>query len=294
MPHLASPVSPFLSTSTMTVASATSDLSAASPEDAHGVLVVSPPEAHPAETCLEDPRLAALARLAADAQLRLRRAEEALAEQRLLAREADHRIANGLQLIHCALSLQAVAAPAGVARDAIRAAARSVAATAEAHRHLYSGAALGPTQDVTADAVAYLSALVRKLALTSAQDGHAANCEVRLRAEPGAADAVPAGMLSRLGLVVAELVTNAQKHGAGPVLVELCAGSEAEGGGAVVAVSDRGAGFPLGFDPSACDGESLGMQLLCALARPGRIWVDPADSHRIVAHLLDRTASCST
>ena len=55
-------------------------------------------------------RLEALQRLAMNARRRSRRAEEALAEQRLLTREADHRVANGLQLVHCALSLHAAAA----------------------------------------------------------------------------------------------------------------------------------------------------------------------------------------
>jgi two-component sensor histidine kinase len=215
-----------------------------------------------------------------------------LAEQRLLAREADHRVANGLQLIHCALSLQATAAPDGVAQQAIRAAARSVAAIAEGHRHLYGPAALGPTPDASPDAVAYLGALLRKFSSIAARDEQIADCAVVLRAEPGAAAAVSAGMLPRLGLVTAELVTNALKHGVGPVLVQLRPGGE-EGGGAVVAVSDQGAGFPVGFDPATCDGGSLGMRLLTVLARPGRIWVDPADRRRILVHLLDRTALAS-
>jgi two-component sensor histidine kinase len=219
------------------------------PEEGCDVLVVAPPEPRPAEP-YEDRRLATLARIAEEARLRLRHAEAALAEQRLLAREADHRVANGLQLIHCALSLQATAAPEGVAREAIRAAARSVAAIAEAHRHLYSPAALGPTPESSPDAVAYLGALVCKLAPIATGDGQVASREVALRAEPDAAGVVPAGMLPRLGLVTAELVTNALKHGAGPVLVELRSGGEAEGG-AVVAVSDQGAGFPQGFDPAA-------------------------------------------
>src|SRR4051812_12169040 len=49
-------------------------------------------------------RLEALQRLAVNARRQRRRAEEALAEQRLLTREADHRVANGLQLVHSTLS----------------------------------------------------------------------------------------------------------------------------------------------------------------------------------------------
>lgn len=258
-----------------------------------GVLVVAPPEPLPAVVHKADHRLATLAHIATETRLRLRHAEEALAEQRLLAREADHRVANGLQLIHCALLLKATAAPDGVAREAIRAAAQSVEAIAEAHRHLHGCARLSPTAGTTPDAVAYLDALVHKLSLTAVPNRQAVDRTVLLRAEPGAAGAVPAGMLPRLGLIAAELVTNALKHGAGPVLVELRPGSEAEGGGAVVTVSDQGAGFPLGFDPAACNGRSLGMRLLIALARPGRIWVDPADRRRILVQLLNRTAPSS-
>ncbi len=44
------------------------------------------------------------------------------------------------------------------------------------------------------------------------------------------------------------------------------------------------------FDPATCNGRSLGMRLLVALARPGRVWVDPADGRRILVRLLDRAA----
>src|SRR4051812_21407478 len=91
-----------------------------------------------------------LGRIAADAQQRLRHAEEALAEQRILTREADHRVANALQLIHGTLSLQAAAAPDS-AREAILAAARSVAAAAQAHRHLYGATAARPCPETVPD-----------------------------------------------------------------------------------------------------------------------------------------------
>lgn len=112
--------------------------------------------------------------------------------------------------------------------------------------------------------------------------------KIALRAEPDTARAVTAGLLPRLGLITAELITNALKHGAGPVLVELRLG---EGGGVVVAVSDQGPGFPASFNPAACKGSSLGMRLLVSLARPGRVWVDPADRRRILVQLKDRAPS---
>src|SRR5690349_19517488 len=116
----------------------------ARPRAAPGGLTVTSPKPRPAKPP-KDRRVAALVRIAAKARKRLRHAEEALAEQRLLAREADHRVANWLQLLHSTLSLQAAAAPDGASREAIRAAASSVTVAAEAHRHLHTSVALRPT-----------------------------------------------------------------------------------------------------------------------------------------------------
>src|SRR4051812_10882372 len=102
------------------------------------------PQPYSAAISQKNDRFAALQRLAMNARRRWRRAEEALAEQRLLTREADHRVANGLQLVHCTLSLHAANASDEAAREAIRAAARSVAAAADAHRHLHASRAHGP------------------------------------------------------------------------------------------------------------------------------------------------------
>ena len=234
-------------------------------------------------------RLVALQRLAVNARRQRRRAEEALAEQRLLTREADHRVANGLQLVHCTLSLHAAVASEDAAREAIHAAARSVAAAAEAHRHLYAAGAHGSGTETTPDAEVYLRTLLHKLSLTGSGHGITATREVTLRAEPGFGTALPAGLLPRLGLITAELVTNALKHGTGSVLLELRSGTMTEGGGAVIAVSDQGVGFAPEFNPNACEGGSLGMRLVNALARPGRAWVDPEDRRRILVQLLDRS-----
>jgi two-component sensor histidine kinase len=241
-----------------------------------------------AATSKKNDRFAALQRLAVNARRRCRRAEGALAEQRLLTREADHRVANGLQLVHCTLSLHAAAASDEAAREAIRAAARSVAAAAEAHRHLHASRAHGPAGEATSDAEVYLRALMRNLSPTGSGDEIAPTRMVTLRAAPEGARAVAAGLLPRLGLVTAELVTNALKHGTGSVLVELRPGTKEEGGGAVVAVRDEGAGFPPRFDPATSERGSLGMRLITALARPGRVWVDAEDRRRILVQLLDR------
>ena len=203
----------------------------------------------------------------------------------LLAREADHRVANGLQLIQGALSLQAAAESGTAQGPALRAAAGRVAAIAGAHRHLHSTAAATP------DGIEYIRALLRKLALPPAVAGEtveAGGRPVVLDAAPGVAEAIPAGLLPRLGLIVAELVANALKHGSGRVLVELSPAPAFEGSGVVLAVSDQGPGFPLGFEPAAPGRTGLGMRLISTLSRPGHVEVDPDDRRRIIVRLMDR------
>jgi two-component sensor histidine kinase len=260
-----------------------------------GVLHVASQEARPESMAAEDERrlevLAGIAAEVIDIRQRLRIAEEALAEKDLLAREADHRVANGLQLIQGALSLQAAAESGTAQGPALRAAAGRVAAIAGAHRHLHSTAAATP------DGIEYIRALLRKLALPPDMAGGTEEAEGRpvvLDAASGVAKAIPAGLLPRLGLIVAELVANALKHGSGRVLVQLSPAPAFEGGGVVLAVSDQGSGFPLGFEPAAPGRTGLGMRLISSLSRPGHVEIDPDDRRRIIVRLVDRASSAAS
>ena len=252
-----------------------------------GTLHVALPDPRPEHAAADDRRrMAALAGVVAevlDAQTRLRMATEALAEKDLLAREADHRVANGLQLIHGALSLQASAEPSVASSAALRVAADRVAAVAGAHRHLHRAAEALP------DTAAYLKALVLDLVPPPGAAGNGAtDRKVLLDAEPGAA--APAGLLPRLGLIAAELIANALKHGTGRILVELSRAPPAKGEGVVLAVSDEGPGFPQGFDPASSGRKGLGMRLVAALSQPGGVHIDPGDRRRIVVCLVNRLA----
>ena len=248
---------------------------------------------HVAEICLEQDRMEALAGVAADlleARLCVRRTADAMAEKDLMTREADHRVANGLQLLHSALLLQAKRDPNAPSNDAIQAAARRVEAVAGAHRHLHttSGSCV---DEGGSDAAVYLMGLLQRVGQRPGLDGSTA-AEVGpplvLDVEPGTAAAVPAGLLPRLGLIAAELVANSLKHGAGPVRVELLRPPPINNCGVVLAVSDDGPGFPPGFAPKAGDGKGLGMRLVAALSRPGSVSIDPKNQRRIVVHLIDR------
>jgi two-component sensor histidine kinase len=65
---------------------------------------------------------------------------------------------------------------------------------------------------------------------------------------------------SALALIVNELVSNAVKHGKGPIHVSL----ERTGSGAILRVQDEGPGFPEGFDRA--EAANTGLELVDTLA----------------------------
>ena len=201
---------------------------------------------------LEMDRFNALAGVVAElcqVELALQRASAALAEKDLLAREADHRVANGLQLLHSALVLQTKAADDTPCRAPLQAAAQRVGAVARAHRQLHSlpnalGTACGGVME-------YLTALLYDLVpVPLSPDDVVAGRAVEFIAEEGVAAAIPVSLLPRLGLIATELVTNALKHGAGRVIVELRRTALPEQADILLAVSDEGPGFPRALRPT--------------------------------------------
>ena len=165
----------------------------------------------------------------AEAQLR-----EALAARELLAREADHRIKNSLQLVAALLRLQAGRVTEPAAREALEAATARVQAVAEAHRALQLSPDFRSIR---------LSDMLRELATGAAAQHPAA--DIRIDAEDGltldAERAIP------LALILSELVTNALRHAypggaAGPVYVA----ARLEAGAILAEVRDAGSGVPAG------------------------------------------------
>jgi two-component sensor histidine kinase len=72
--------------------------------------------------------------------------------------------------------------------------------------------------------------------------------------------ALPTEQIVPLGLIVAELVANAAKHGAGGITVSL---SPVPEGGWSLSVSDEGGGLPADFDPATTTG--FGMRVISTL-----------------------------
>lgn len=182
-----------------------------------------------------------------------RRLQAALAEKDLLMQEVHHRVRNSLQIVQSILSLQSRGkdvgeGSAGVLRDA----GRRVATIAAVHDRLYrDGAGLSVR---IAD---YLAGLVQDLATSLGVA--AAGRTLVLEAD---AATWPAAEVAPLGIILAELVTNALKHGAGPIRVRFEAPAD---GPARLIVGDDGAGPPGNFDPAASLG--LGMRLILGLLR---------------------------
>ncbi len=129
--------------------------------------------------------------------------EAVVARQAALLREVNHRVANSLQLIASLVHLQAGALEDEAARAALRDTQARIAAVMQVHRRLYT------SDDVqTVDMGEYLGGLVGELqqSLAAAAGGEHA---IRLSAEPILLNTDKA---VSLGVVVAELVTNAFKY----------------------------------------------------------------------------------
>ncbi len=169
--------------------------------------------------------------------------------------EVNHRVANSLQLVSAMVRLQASALADPAARAALEDTQRRIGAIAQVHRRLYS------SHDVASvDMREYLGALVEELAATLSSDAtpHA----LRLVADP---IRLPTDRAVSLGVIVAELVTNACKYaypnGAGEVRVMLTReGDEMF----LLAVEDDGCGMPANAAPK---GTGLGTKLIRAMAQ---------------------------
>jgi two-component sensor histidine kinase len=196
------------------------------------------------------------------------------AQQAVLLREVNHRVANSLQLITSLIEMQArrVADPA--ARRMLRQAAERVEAVTMVHRRLYSGA---DVEFVEMDS--YLAGLVDELErATQAAELHGARQDrrIRLNAEPVR---VETDRAVAIGLIVNELVTNALKyaypHGEpGEVRVSLTRGEA----GLRLVVEDDGVGYPA--EEATPKGSGLGSLIVGSMATTLNATVELDRSHR--------------
>jgi two-component sensor histidine kinase len=207
----------------------------------------------------------------AEEQIRLRKERDAATEalraanarlesivdhQKVLLREVNHRVANSLQLVSTLVHMQLSAVTDGPARDALRDTQTRIDAIMQIHRRLYT------SENVeVVDMQDYLQGLVEELRQSLvAGDGRRT---ITLNAAPVN---LPTDSAVSVGVVVAELVTNACKYaypaGAeGEVRIVLTA---LGAGGCRLVVEDDGEGFSAA-DPAK--GTGLGRTVITAMAR---------------------------
>lgn len=191
--------------------------------------------------------------------------QAALADKDLLIREVDHRVKNSLAMVGGLLSMQERAATSSEAKQALGEASTRLMTIARVHEQLYKSADL---HTVRIDD--YLMNVCDDISRSVGRE------DVRVEVEADRVDlasdkAVP------LGLITAELVTNALKHagqGSTASVVHVAFGRGDPG--LRLLVRDHGPGLPPGFDPAKSNG--LGMRLVRTLGRSLRGKLTVADA----------------
>lgn len=172
-------------------------------------------------------------------------ARRAVSKAELLAKEIGHRVMNSLQFVSTLLTMQSRSGDVGEAASHLQLAASRVAAVAQVHRHFTAEGA------DTTSCIGFLRKLCKDLESVVAQ---------RIAVVGGEGD-VPTTTIQPIGLIVNELVTNAAKHGAGPIEVHYSVQEDVH----TLSVCDGGDGLPASFDVTEAR-TSLGMRVVTALA----------------------------
>jgi two-component sensor histidine kinase len=184
------------------------------------------------------------------------RLERLAAQQAILLREVNHRVANSLQLISSLIALQGRRVADPDARDMLRRAAERVDAVALVHRRLYTS---NDVEFVEMDQ--YLAGLIEEFRRALEHDGE--DHRIELQAENVSIETDKA---VSIGLIVNELVTNALKYAypsgpRGPVRISLARAPKQL---VTLVVEDDGVGYPPGAMPAK--GSGVGAMIVAAMA----------------------------
>jgi two-component system, chemotaxis family, sensor kinase Cph1 len=142
-----------------------------------------------------------LRRLNRSLQDRLSERDLRLEQQQYLIREVNHRVQNSLTLVSSFLGLQAREQTGGAATAALNEARRRVRAVSAVHSRLYLG-----DQVASIDMARYIGDLVEDLSSSMGPDWTAA---IETDLDPVCVDA---GRAVTIGLILTELIINAQKY----------------------------------------------------------------------------------
>ncbi len=173
-------------------------------------------------------------------------------QQKMLVKEASHRVKNSLAILSSLMLMQARSVKTDEAATALGDASGRIMAVAATHDHLWRQN-MGETVD--------LSELLPKLCeqLNSQAPAHKIHCKIdRFEVETSAATSI--------ALLVSEAVTNAIKYaypsGGGGIEIIL----QRDGDTANLMIRDHGAGLPEDFDQNMARKDSLGIQLIMTLS----------------------------
>ncbi|HWL73168.1 MAG TPA: histidine kinase dimerization/phosphoacceptor domain -containing protein, partial [Burkholderiaceae bacterium] len=173
-------------------------------------------------------------------------AQRAVGQAQLMAKEIDHRVMNSLQFVSGLLSMQSRSLPDGGDSEHLQVAAHRVAAVAQVHRHFAQELADQTSCiDFLRRLCGDLSAILDRPVAVAGDEGN-----------------VPTIWIQPIGLLVNELVTNAAKHGAGPIDVTYTVA----GGAHSLIVCDEGPGLAPDFNPNE-QRSSLGMRIITTLVK---------------------------
>ena len=202
--------------------------------------------------------------LAASEHRALAEQHERIQHTQLLAREAVHRLLNGLQMVSSLLALQARKTDNPEASAALQAAARRVETVGSLHHQLHR-----MDEAAEVDLKGYLDNICAEMVRMLAFEG-------RLRAISftGVPLQAPASVAIPLGFICAELMTNAAKYSDDDIAVRL---DEVGPGRFALSVTDHGPGLAPTFDPAASTG--LGMKIITSLVKElsGEVVIAPGE-----------------
>jgi two-component system, sensor histidine kinase PdtaS len=195
----------------------------------------------------------------------LREKDELIQQKDMLAKESEHRLLNGLQLITSLLTLQSRAAKNEEVSAELKIAANRVATLGRVHQHLH---ALDHVESVAFKQ--YLEKLCHDLANIVSSEG-----SERILVVEGNDLKISSVKAIPLGFIASELLTNSIKYAKGRITVRLETTSNQH---YVLSVSDDGPGLPDGFDPA--DTQGLGMKLVSALVKQigGELHISKGDN----------------
>lgn len=186
-----------------------------------------------------------------DAEL-LHQKDELLRQKDVLAREAEHRLLNGLQLVKSVLTMQSRSTDDPEVARTLKDAANRVSILARVHQRLHS---VEDLEDI--DFRQYLGTLCHDLS-----DLVSLGSTGRTLRVGGVEMTLPRRIATPLAFIASELITNSMKYAQGEIEVDLLWLPNGDG---ELSVSDDGPGLPEAFDPT--ETKSLGMKIITAFAR---------------------------